>query len=133
TALSSRGCCRRGAIGRPNGRQEGGQSSCRRATDGCRRSPPARSPPPDGARSPSARRAHPTTAEGAPWLLLLVGILLGRGVRFPGLADLLRPVLVVRPGIQVATDGGMTTAAALHACRPFGIQLGAAGTWAFAS
>src|SRR5690606_35501150 len=43
---------------------------------------------------------------------------------FPGLADLLRPVLVIRPGVQIAADGSVAATSALHARGPFGIEFG---------
>jgi chromosome partitioning protein len=44
----------------------------------------------------------------------------------PAGADLVRPVLVVRPGVQVAGDGGMATACTLHVLKPARVRLGTA-------
>src|SRR6516165_1885121 len=44
----------------------------------------------------------------------------------PGIAHLVGPVLVVGPRVEVARDGGLAGAGALHAIQPVGVGVGAA-------
>src|SRR5207253_9939484 len=44
--------------------------------------------------------------------------------RVPGIPHLIRPALVVRPGVQVAGDGGLAGTRALHAIQPVCIRVG---------
>src|SRR5215831_7913875 len=41
-----------------------------------------------------------------------------RTVAVPGITHLVRPVLVVGPGVEILRDGGVTRACALHAIEP---------------
>src|SRR5690606_38594667 len=77
--------------------------------------------------SQSSRSSHRRRKRSKQGLFLAVAVArAGIDVGNPGLADLLRPVLVARPGVQVAADRGMAAAAALHAGSPLGVQLGGA-------
>ncbi len=58
----------------------------------------------------------------------VVGLFLARGRNrffFPGTLHLVGPMLVVRPGVEILGDCGMTPARALHSLEPGGISVGA--------